>query len=367
MSQHDVAIAHDYLTQRGGAEKVVLVLARGFPSAPIFTALYDPDGTYPEFRESHVKTTWLNRLRFLRKHHRAAFPLLAAVVGRAKIPAAVTIMSSSGWAHGFRASGAKVVYCYSPARWLYQSDTYLGASAGLLKRVILTLGTPPLRAWDRRKARSADKYFAISTVVKERVLEAYGIDAEVLPAPHSANPDLPQSPVDTSQLKSHGGAFFLCISRLLPYKNVDVVIDAFKGTNSSLIVVGAGPEERRLRDRLGDNMLMVKNLSDEQVRWLYANCRAVISASYEDYGLTPLEGAAYGKPAIVLRWGGFLDTISEGRTGVFFDRPTSNSIRSAVAEFERREWDRLVIKMHASEFNEEAFVERMRRAVAELE
>ena len=122
MNRPQVAIAHDYLTQRGGAERVVLAMLRAFPGATVHTLLYDPEGTFPEFREAHVVTSPLNRLGPLRRDHRLALPLLAPSFSRLEIAADVVVCSSSGWSHGARVEGRKVVYCHTPARWLYQPD-----------------------------------------------------------------------------------------------------------------------------------------------------------------------------------------------------------------------------------------------------
>ncbi|WP_232374793.1 glycosyltransferase [Mycolicibacterium mengxianglii] len=359
MATVEIAIAHDYLTQRGGAEKVVLALTRAFPDAPIYTTLYDANLTYPEFDQHEIRVSWLNRFPILRKFHRLALPLLAGAASTTKVDAKHTIVSSSGWAHGFHTSGSKIVYCYSPARWLYQPEAYLGAEGFTAKRIALAVLSPFLRRWDKRQASTATKYFAISTAVQQRIRDAYNIEAEVLPAPHSIDPTLPQEPVDITTVPGADNGFYLCISRLLPYKNVDVVIDALNSLALPLVVVGAGPEERRLQLAAGPSVLMVKNLTDGQIRWLYAHCTAVISASYEDFGLTPIEAATYGKPSIVLRWGGFLDTIREGKTGIYFDEPRSELVRQAVVQSGQQPWDPAVIKKQAELFSEERFAARL--------
>ncbi|MCK6068099.1 glycosyltransferase [Microbacterium sp. EYE_512] len=361
-----VAIAHDYLTQKGGAEKVVLALHRAFPEAPVHTTLYEPSLTYPEFAEVNIKPSPLNRIRLFRRSHRLALPLLPWAASRVHVAAHHTIASSSGWAHGFRTTGSKIVYCYSPARWLYQSDAYLGVGRRGARRLALSLISPYLRRWDRQQAQTASKYFAISTVVQDRIRDAYGIEAEVLPAPHSVDTSLPQEPVALPS----GGAdfpFHLCISRLLPYKNVDAVVEAFNMLGTPLVVVGAGPEEKRLSSLAGQNVTMLKNLSDGQIRWLYARCTAVVSASYEDFGLTPIEAAAYGKPSVVLRWGGFLDTILEGVTGTFFNEPDARLIAQAVKHSQNVDWDTKAITAHADSFSEQAFAHRLREAMATVE
>lgn len=364
MSDVEIAIAHDYLTQRGGAEKVVLALTRAFPQAPIYTTLYDPGHTYPEFDLHEIRVSWLNRIPVLRKFHRLALPLLAVAASTTRVKAKHTIVSSSGWAHGFRTSGSKIVYCYSPARWLYQPDAYLGTEQMSAKRLALKLFSPFLKRWDKRQATTATKYFAISTAVQQRIRDAYNIESEVLPAPHSIDPSLPQEAVDLTGLSDTNDGFYLCISRLLPYKNVDVVIEALNSLGLPLVVVGAGPEERKLQAAAGPSVLMVKNLTDGQIRWLYAHCTAVVSASYEDFGLTPIEAATYGKPSIVLRWGGFLDTIREGDTGVYFDQPVSHLVRDAVVQSSKQPWDPDVIKKQAKVFSEEHFAARLIEEVA---
>lgn len=345
-----VAIAHDYLTQRGGAEKVVLVMARAFPDAPIYTTLFEPAATFPEFAELDVRPSRLNEVGPLRRDHRRALLALPFVSNSIKIDADVVLTSSSGWAHGFRTDGHKIVYCYSPARWLYQSNAYLGGRPGL-KHAVIRIAGPSLRAWDRRAAASAAQYLAISSAVRERVFDAYGIDASVLSAPHSIDTTLPDEPV-----ADVGEDFYLCVSRLLPYKNVDRVMDAVAETpERRLVIVGSGPEEARLAQRMPPNVTMLKHLSDEQLRWLYRHCRAVVAASYEDFGLTPIEGAAFGKPSAVLRWGGFLDTVIEGTTGVYFDEPTAGAIRDAFDRLETTNWEAETIIAATDRFSESRF------------
>jgi hypothetical protein len=175
-----VAIAHDYLTQLGGAEKIVLSMSRAFPEAPIYTMLYDPETTYPEFADRDVRVSAANKFAPLRKHHRVGLPIYPLVAQSVFIDADVVLTSTSGWSHGFRTNGRKLIYCYSPARWLYLSDKYLGDGSGLVKRAGLALTRPYLKAWDRRQALAADKYYAISTLIKGRIADTYGIDAEVM-------------------------------------------------------------------------------------------------------------------------------------------------------------------------------------------
>jgi glycosyltransferase involved in cell wall biosynthesis len=368
-----VAIAHDYLTQRGGAEKVVLSMSRAFPNAPIYTLLYDPSNTYPEFADRDVRVSPLNSIGVFRRNHRAALPVLPLFASAMHIDADVVVTSSSGWAHGFKTTGRKLVHCHSPARWLYLKDMYLGDDSGLLKRAALATMSGRLRSWDLRAARSVDRYLAVSTVVQQRIADAYGISADVLPSPVAMTQGSATEPVPKllEWLSADGGAdhadaFYLCVSRLLPYKNVDAVVGAFAGRQRRLVVVGRGPDADRIAAAKTPNVLMLSNLTDGQMSWLYQHCRGLVAASYEDYGLTPIEAGVWGKPSVVLRWGGFLDTVAEGVTGMYFDRPEAAAIAEALDRFETRTFDGDKIRAHVEQFTEARYAEALYAAVDDL-
>lgn len=370
-----VALAHDYATQRGGAERVALVMADAFPGAPLYTTLYDPAGTFPEFAPLDVRTSPLDRVGVLRRHHRLALPLLAPAVGATPIDADVLLASSTGWAHGFPTTGRKVVYCHAPARWLYQSDRYLGparqggsgqAPGGAQRRLAaaaLGLLAPALRAWDRRAAGTADRYLANSTVTARAIREVYGIEAEIVPPPPAMLPGGAETPVEGVE-----PGFLLCVARLLPYKNVDVVVEAVRRTpGARLVVVGDGPERAALEHRVRDlpRVVLAGRVDDARLRWLYRNSAALVAASYEDYGLSPLEAAAFGRPSVVLRDGGYLDTVRDGVTGEFFDAPDPDLVADAAGRALARTWDPSVLTAHADDFAAERFVERLHRVVRE--
>ncbi|GAB3880253.1 glycosyltransferase [Terrabacter terrigena] len=360
-----VAIAHDYLTQRGGAERVVLALHRAFPEAPIHTTLYDPEGTYPEFRDAHVIVSPIDRLAPLRRKHRVALPLLPYAVSRLPVDADVVVASSSGWAHGVPTTGRKLVYCHAPARWLYQAEAYLGGPAHRsLQGQGLTLLSGWLRRWDRRAAASADRYLANSTVVGERITAAYGIDAEVVPPPYGIDADAPQAPVD--RLADWADGYLLVVSRLLPYKNVGVAVEAVRGLRERLVVVGSGPLAEQLRATAPENVRVLSDLTDAELRWTYAHARTLLAPSLEDFGLTPLEAAAFGVPTLALHGGGYLDTIDERVNGTFFEEPTVEALRAAVVADRARRWDGDAIRAHAAHFSERRFHERIHEEVDRL-
>ncbi|MDQ6920110.1 MAG: glycosyltransferase [Candidatus Dormibacteraeota bacterium] len=351
------AIVHDYLTQRGGAERVVLSMLKAFPSAPVYTSFYDPEATFPEFRSVEVRTLPINRAAPLRRRHRMALPMLAHTFSRLTVQADVVLCSTSGWAHGTRVRGRKVVYCYTPARWLYQPGSYL-RGANPATRAALNAMRPYLSRWDRQAAASADAYITSSSAVRERIREAYGLQAELIPPPHAIDSGGARHPVAGVPEGS-----FLCVSRLLPYKNLDAIVAAFRLLpDRHLVLVGNGPIGPRLRRSAPANVLFRTRVTDAELRWLYSSCRALVAASYEDFGLTPLEAAAFGKPAAVLRWGGFLDTVVEDETGVFFDAPAPESIAAALRRLEVTKLSPGRILAHVERFSEANFIRALRKA-----
>jgi len=289
--------------------------------------------------------------------------LLAPAASRLRVDADVTLVSTSGWAHGFDIRGRSLVYCYNPARWLHQADEYLGdEGGGSAKALALRMLAPALRRWDGRAARRRDRYLAISSVVRDRVRATYGIDAEVLFPPTTVLPSGAQRSV-----RPYDEGFHLLVSRLLPYKNVDKAIDAFRDLPAErLLVIGRGPEEERLRRGLPANVAILSGVTDDELRWAYAHCVALVAPSLEDYGLTPLEAGAFGKPTLALRGGGYLDTVEEQVTGLFFDRPEAGDIARAVVANRAARWDPETIVRHGRRFDEETFREAITKAVASL-
>ncbi len=346
-----LALVHDYLTQQGGAERVVLALATAHPGAPLFTSLYDPGETFPAFRACDVRVLPLDRVAAFRHHHRLSLPLLAPSFSRLVVDAEVTVCSSSGWAHGARVTGRKIVYCHTPARWLYQRDRYLAGASPLAAGGLAVLA-PALRRWDRRAASTAHRYLVNSRVVRDRVAAAYGIEAAVVPPPvdiDAAGPRTPPADLDPG--------FLLCVARLLPYKNVEAVVEAFAHLpHERLVVVGSGPRAGAVTAGAPPNVTVLGRVDDAGLRWLYGASAGLVAASYEDFGLTPVEAAAFGRPTAALRWGGYLDTVEEGATGVFFDAPAPGPIAEGVRRLLGGTWPAGHLIAHARRFSTERFV-----------
>lgn len=223
-----------------------------------------------------------------------------------------------------------------------------------------------LTRWDHQAAASADEYLCNSRVVQQRIENIYHRQAEVLPPPHGVDADGPQERPEQLQDWEDPG-YHLVVSRLLPYKNVQHVVEAFRGLpDRRLVIVGRGPMADELRSAAPRNVRLAHDLSDSQLRWVYAHATALIAPSYEDFGLAPLEAGAFGRPTAALRAGGFLDTILEGITGVFFDEPTPEAITRAVARLATTDWDGDAILTHSAGFSEQRFAARVHEAVDRL-
>ncbi|MCZ2836036.1 glycosyltransferase [Modestobacter sp. VKM Ac-2985] len=348
-----MALAHDYLTQRGGAERVALELWAAFPQAPMYTTVFAPGQTFPGFAGRKVTTSWLNRLPGAKRDPRPLLPLLPSAIRSLQVSDVdVLLCSSSGWAHGLRAGrAAKVVYCHNPPRWLYQQEEYL--SGRQRARLPLSLLAGRLERFDRLGADSADTYIANSQVVARRIRATYGREAQVINPPRGLEPDGPEERPSGVE-----PGYLLTVGRPRGYKNTELLIRAMaKRPKDRLVAVGGEPAED------APNVTVLRNLPDSQLRWLYRNCRALVGISYEDFGLTPPEAMAHGKPVALLRAGGYLETNVEGATGVFIDALEERELLGAIDDLDRIPWDSDAIRLHASQWSPVTFRSRMVDAV----
>jgi glycosyltransferase involved in cell wall biosynthesis len=354
-----VVIAHDYVTQRGGAERVVLGLLQAFPGSRLVTSVYDPEATFPEFADHDVETLWPSHFRLFRRDPRRAFPFLARAWARHVIADAdVVICSSSGWAHGVSTTAPKIVYCHNPARWLYQPDDYLNGAMPAARIARAALAAPLIR-WDTRHAGEAARYVVNSTIVAQRVLDTYGRDSQVIPPPVMLDVTAPQEPVEGLE-----PGFLLSVARARGYKNVELVCEAVQGLPSHRLVVLGDLPDRADGSAWSERLQGVGRVSDAQLRWLYANCAAVVTASHEDFGLTPLEGNLFGKPAVVLQAGGFLDTLVDGMNGCFITEESVEGVRDALQRIPRV--NPVAVRTYATGFRQAVFARRMHEVVDEV-
>lgn len=339
---------------------MLLAMLRAVPDAQIVTPFYEAPACYPEFETVPMQTSPLNRSKLIREHHRATLPFLPLVMAQMRVDADVVVCGTSGWAQGVRTEGRKVIYFHGLARWLHEQEAYL-KGASLVRRAAAHGLAPVLTRWDRRTVGSGDRYLAASTDMCRRVAEIYGVDVGLLRYPNSLG--------TTGLRRAVPGiepGFFICASRLIAYKNVDVLVAAFAELpGERLVVAGDGPLLEELRAVAPPNVALVGRCDDDELRWLYAESAAVITSAIEPFGLTPVEGGAFGKPTVALRAGGFLDTVVEGSTGVFFDRPDPRDVVVAVRRFRELTLDETAIVGNASQWDEAAFAENLHAVIAD--
>lgn len=346
MSGLRVAVAHDYLTQCGGAERVVLQFAQAFPDCRILTNVYNSDSTFPEFSSYAVSDTWLAKFAVFRRDPRLALPLLPRTTRSLTADDVDAVLcSSTGWAHGISARVPKIVYCHNPARWLYQADDYL-REHGVAVRAGLRLISPSLRRWDHARAHEATRYIANSRLVASRIRATYGIEAAVVHPPRGVDVNGPMEPIDGIE-----PGYVLTVGRPRGYKHTDLIARAVAAMSGvRLVCVGGKPDDVTSPDVTG-----VTDVSDAQLRWLYANCVGLAACSYEDFGLTPVEAYAFGKPVAVLRWGGYLETTDETVSGVFIEDLSQSQIELGIDTMLRHDWDASAIRTHGEQWSPESF------------
>ncbi len=346
-----IAVVHDYFTQLGGGEKVAEELFLMFPTADLFATVALRDKLPVALKETKIHTSWMQKLPFMSKLYRAYFPLYPFAVRSLDLSAYdLVVSSSSGYVKGIRVApdALHVCYCHTPMRWAWNFEHYSSREAftGLTRRILPSF-IRALQRWDEAAAQQPDHLIANSHVVAKRILKAYGRTAAVI-AP----------PIETERFRLTNVPsedYYIVLARLVPYKRIDVAVDAFSKMGKKLYIIGSGSASERLRTNAGPTVHFLGRLSDEDVERYVTSCRALIFPGEEDFGMAPLEVAAAGRPTIAYRAGGATETIKEGQTGVFFDDQTPESLIAAVEHFETLDWDPAAIRRHAEGFSVAVF------------
>jgi glycosyltransferase involved in cell wall biosynthesis len=351
-----VVVAHDYLTQRGGAERVVLALVEAFPGSTVLTSMYAPDLTFPEFQAIDVRSLGLERFRPFRRDPRLALPVLGDAFGKATVDADVVICSSSGFSHQIRTPALKVVYCHNPPRWLHQWDDY-SIDLGRLESLALRVLRRHLSRLDLEGARSADAYIANSSNVAGRIRRAYGVEPEVIHPPRGLDPDGVATPV-----ADLAPGFLLTVGRSRGYKRTDLIAEAVAGMpDRTLVTVGSQPDPR-----WPSNIRQLVDVSDAELRWLYRSAAGLLACSREDFGLTPVEAFGFGTPVGATSEGGYLETCVEGLTGVWLDAESPSSLQTSIEDLLAHAWDRDAIRRHGAQWTTDVFRSNVTAAVVRL-
>lgn len=345
-----LALVHDWLNQAGGAEVVLAVLHQMFPAAPIYTTVYDPRRVAGDGWA--VRASWMDRLPGIHGHHQPYLPLYPLAWESTRLKGyALVVSNKSGFCHGVRAGSAThVCYCLTPTRYVWEPEDYLRHEVlppgG---RLALAASLPVLRRWDRAAARRVHHFVAISTVVRDRIRQFYDRDSTVIFPPAEVGPFVAAPPPED---------YYLILARLVPYKRIDLAVEAFSRLGRRLLVVGAGRDRERLEALAGPTVSFLGRQPRGEVQSLLARCRALVWPGVEDFGLAPVEAMAAGRPVIARRAGGVLDTVVEGVTGVFFDEEDPAALAAAVIRADAIAWQPGAIHRHAAGYGRAVFEAR---------
>jgi len=354
-----VALVHDYLNQKGGgAERVLTSLFELFPRADVYTSIWQPSNMPAAINAMPIHASFMQRLPGIFNHHRWFFPLYPLAFQSFDLSGYdVVITNTQGFANGVRTGAASTIcYCLTPMRWAWNTDEYVGREAG--GRAV-QLGLRPamraLRSWDRWTASHMQHFIGISRVVAERIRRAYGREAAVIYPPVEVRKHRVSRKIDD---------YFLVVSRLAPYKRIDLAVQACTRLGLQLKIVGAGRDRERLERMAGPTIEFLGFEPDDNVvRRHYARCKAFLFPGEEDFGISPLEAQASGRPAIAYAAGGALDTILPGVTGELFAAQTVDSLAEVLGKFELSSYDPQRIREHALQFDSRVFKRQMKEFV----
>jgi glycosyltransferase involved in cell wall biosynthesis len=361
-----LALIHDWLNQLGGAEDVLETLHAMYPAAPVYTSIYDRARMPVAWRGWDIRATWLDRMPAIHRRHQPYMPLFAALWARYTIPAEFdTLLSNKSafciGARGLNPRARHICYCLTPTRFTYDFDSYRqreripAATIGVLNAL-----NAALRRWETRAAQRVDTFIAISRDVQARIKALYGRESTVIFPPVS----IPDEPAPDGQ---HDG-FFLIASRLLPYKRVDLAIEACARVGAQLIIAGDGRDRPRLealaQRQRGANIKLIGRVDDAALNDLFKRCKAFIFPGFEDFGIAPVRAMAYGKPVVAYARGGALDTVVDGKTGVLFGQQSVEALVSALEKLSVVVFSAAEIREHARSFSTERFVAELRSVIA---
>ena len=354
-----VALIHDYLNQMGGAERVLLALHDLYPDAPIYTSIYAPERVDPAFRRLDVRSSFMQRLPLVSKHHQPFLMLYPLAFERLDLREYDLILSSSSaFAKGVvsRPDAMHICYCHTPMRWAWSYQDYIEREKlASPVRAMLPFVISRLRRWDQATARRVDHFIANSPVVAQRIATCYQHKATIIPPP-VATANYSISPTQDT--------YFLVVSRLIPYKRIDIAIQACNQLRLPLKIIGAGRDRARLERLAGPTIEFLGWLPDEQVQRYLARCQALIHPGAEDFGLVPLEAQASGRPVIAYGAGGALTSVIDGVTGLFFHERSPDALAEVLSTFRADHFDPLVARRHAEAFDIARFQQRIAEFIA---
>ncbi|MBI5888626.1 MAG: glycosyltransferase [Deltaproteobacteria bacterium] len=339
-----------------------------WPDAPIYTSIVDYGKLLPELKGADIRPSWMQKLPGVLKRFKMYLPFYAGAIESFDLGGYdIIISSSSAFAKGAKkGKGAlHVCYCYTPMRFVWDFDRYTEKETiPFPLKYILPFFIRRLKKWDIDTKDRPDYYIAISTVVQKRIKAVYGADSAVIFPPVEAGRFKPSGKAGVEPLQ---GEFYLIVSRLNAYKCIDIAIAAFNKLKLPLVIAGEGDYKDALQAIAGPTIKFVGHTADNELDNLYSTCKALIFPGEEDFGLTPLEANAAGRPVIAFMGGGTIDTVIHGQTGLFFKERSADSLMESVTAFEsgKYKFDTANIRAHALGFDRAVFARRMRAFVEE--
>ncbi|HEU4792306.1 MAG TPA: glycosyltransferase [Nitrolancea sp.] len=362
MPQPRIALAHDYLNQYGGAERVLEVFHELYPEAPVYTSIYAPNLMPDSYRSWDIRASFMQHLPGIHQHHQPYLPLYPLAFRRFRFDGYdLVLSSSSAFVKGIRVPGnaLHICYCHSPMRFAWDFDRYARRERiALPARRLLPPLLTRLRRWDVETARGVSHFIVNSTAVAQRIQTYWGRSSTVIYPPVETAGARPVPPNAVE-------GYYLLVSRLVPYKRFDIVIDAFNTLGLPLKIVGDGRARTELERRAGPTIEFLGAVSDEEKYRLYARCRAAIFPAEDDFGIAQVEVQAAGRPAIALAAGGALDTVIDGVTGVLFQPQTPEALAQAVRHAEGLVFSPEEIVRNAERFSRTRFEREISGFVAD--
>ncbi len=351
-----IALVHDWLNQVGGAENVLEELVDMFPRAPVYTSFYAPDRMPAIYRDWDIRTTYMQRLPGIAANHQRYMPFYPSAFGNQDVSEYDLVLSNkSGFCHGVKTTSGDrravhVCYCLTPTRFIWLYDQYrsreqISGGVDMLVRPSLA----PLKKWDYAAAQHVDHFIAISTAIQERISTYYDRESVVI-----------HPPVDTDYFRPAAsvpeGEYYLIVSRLIPYKRIDLAVQAFRELpNERLLIIGDGRDRVALEESAPDNVTFLGRQSRDEVRELLRGCKAFIFPGLEDFGIAPVEAMGVGRPVVAYAGGGARDTVVPGLTGELFNEQTSEHLVETLVHFDPACYDPGACRAQAEKFSAETF------------
>ncbi len=352
-----IAIVADWLTNYGGAESVISAFHELFPDAPIYTTMYRPSKMRELGNLKNIHTTWLNKLPIKHQLLLSQMPTAIEMMDLDKYDIVLSSCHSVSKGVITKPNTLHISYCHTPMRYAWEEwdlETRLKKFPRILHGTIRRQ-IKKIKEWDYCAAQRVDEYIANSSYISSQIKKYYKHDSHVI-----------YPPVHTSKFKPTDKPtenFYLAVGRLIPYKKFDLIVETFNHLKLPLKVVGIGPDYKKIKQMAKMNVEILGRVSEDELKDLYANCKAFIFPQIEDAGIVPLEAMSAGRPVIALNRGGSLDSMKEGVTGIFFEKQTVKSLSDAVKRFEKMKFNPQKIRQHAEEFDVERFKEKIRKHI----